>query len=81
MKDRDKEGKELDDLYREETRRGRRPIDIEERKREQRLREMEEHLCIATEKEFVDVMRASGLQDGSEELRIALALWHGYREP
>jgi hypothetical protein len=38
MKEKDKKQAELDDVIREETRRGRRPIDIEERRRQAQLK-------------------------------------------
>ena len=73
---------ELDDVMREETRRGRRPIDIEERRRQAQLkRDLRMYLRIATEQEFREAMRALGLRDGSRQLDQALTIWRTFREP
>ena len=85
MKEKDKPDRALSDVRRAETRRGKRPIDIEERrKRADRLRKMQELLRTATEAEFAsgmaEIMRASGLDDDSAEFRQALEIWRGYRE-
>ena len=48
MKEKEKRQAELDDVIREETRRGRRPIDIEERRRQAQLkRDLRMYLRIA----------------------------------
>ena len=82
MKEKQKKQAELDDVIREETRRGRRPIDIEERRRQAQLkRELRMYLRIATEQEFLEAMRALGLRDGSRQLDQALTIWRTFREP
>jgi hypothetical protein len=82
MKEKDKKQAELDDVIREETRRDRRPIDIEERKRQAQLkRDLRMYLRIANEQEFREAMRALGLRDGSRQLDQALMIWRAFREP
>jgi hypothetical protein len=82
MKEKEKKQAELDDVMREETRRGRRPIDIEERRRQAQLkRDLRMYLRIATEQEFREAMRALGLRDGSRQLDQALTIWRTFREP
>jgi hypothetical protein len=76
----EKRKKELDEVMREEARRGRRPIDLEaRRKRTERLTDMRKLLTIATEEEFLSAMRAAGLTDGSPELLEALRIWREFR--
>jgi hypothetical protein len=82
MKEKDKKQAELDDVIREETRRGRRPIDIEERRRQAQLkRDFRMYLRIPTEQEFREAMRALGLRDGSRQFDQALTIWRTFREP
>jgi hypothetical protein len=82
MNEKEKKQAELDDVIREETRRGRRPIDIEERKRQAQLkRDLRMYLRIPTEQEFREAMLALGLRDGSPQLKQALTIWRTYREP
>jgi hypothetical protein len=81
VNEREKKKAELDDVIREETRRGRRPVDIEERRRQEQIkRELRMYLRIATEEEFRDAMRALGLPDGSPQLDQALEIWRTFRE-
>jgi hypothetical protein len=81
VKGRDKKQSEIDDVIREETGRGRLPIDIEERrKRAALLGRCRDLLRLSTEQEFVETMRASGVAPDSEQFQIALRLWHEYRE-
>ena len=64
----DDKRKDLEEVIRKETRRGRRPIDFEERRRRgERLKELRKLLELATEEEFVKAMRAVGLRDDSLE--------------
>ena len=82
MKDKEKKQAELDDVIREETRRGRRPIDIEERRRQAQLkRDLRMYLRIGTEEEFREAMRALGLRDGSPQMDQVLKIWRTFREP
>ena len=81
MDEKEKRDRDLGDVMRSETRRGKRPIDLEERrKRAEALRLMKPFLRIATEEEFAEAMRASGLDDASAEFRHALEAWRAYRE-
>jgi|HubBroStandDraft_6_1064221.scaffolds.fasta_scaffold542927_1 hypothetical protein len=76
----DKRKKELDQVMREETRRGRRPIDLEaRRKRAEKLADMRKLLTIATEAEFVTAMQAAGLTAGSQEFLEVLRIWRDFR--
>jgi hypothetical protein len=76
----DKQKKDLEEVMRKETGRGRRPIDLEaRRKRSEKLEVMRKLLAIATEEEFVKAMRGAGLRDGSPEFLEALRIWRGYR--
>jgi hypothetical protein len=72
--------KDLDEVIRKETGRGRRPVDLEaRRKRAEKLNDMRRLLTLATEDEFIQAMLAAGLADGSPELLEALRIWRGYR--
>jgi len=75
-----KRKKDLEDVMRTESRRGRRPIDLETRQKEsEKLEGMRTYLAIATEEEFVKAMRGVGLSEGSPEFLIALRIWREYR--
>jgi hypothetical protein len=81
LKKREEKQSEIDDVRREETGRGRRPIDIEERRKRAALRrQCRDFLRLSTEQEFVQTMRASGVTPDSEQFQIALRLWREYRE-
>jgi hypothetical protein len=76
----EKRRKDLEDVMRTESRRGRRPVDLEARqKRNMLLQDMRKLLTIATEEEFVAAMHAAGLRDGSPEFAEVLRLWRQYR--
>jgi hypothetical protein len=78
MSEEEKPKSDIEEVRQAESRRGKRPIDLEERKRKKsRLRDMEEHLRIETEQEFAAAMRACGLQEDSPKYRAALAIWRG----
>jgi hypothetical protein len=65
---------------REEGRRGRRPIDLEEkRKNLKRLAEMRKLLMLGTEEEFRKATRAFGIREGSQRFLDALAAWREFR--
>ena len=67
---------DLQDLMRSETRRGKRPIDIEERRRRAGLqRDFKFLLDEGSRDEFVTAIRALGLQDGSPQFEQALLIW------
>jgi len=75
-----KEKKDLEEVIRKETGRGRRPVDFETRKvRSQRLADMRKLLTLANKGEFTNAMRAAGLSDGSPEFEEALRIWSAYR--
>lgn len=75
-----KRKKDLEDVMRIESGRGRRPVDLEtKRKREENLQSMRTYLAIATEEEFVKAMRGVGLSEGSPEFLDALRIWREYR--
>jgi hypothetical protein len=77
----DKErNRDLEDVRKEETRRGRRPLDVDaKRERDKLLRDLGTLLRLGTETEFVAAMRAVGLQEGSAELEQALRIWREFR--
>jgi hypothetical protein len=76
----DKKKRDLEEVIREDTARGRRRIDFEARReRAQLLQNFRKLLSLATEEEFLKAMRAAGLRDGSPELLEALQIWRGYR--
>jgi hypothetical protein len=67
---------DLQDLMRSETRRGKRPIDIEERRRRAELqRDFKFLLDEGSRDEFVKAIRALGLQIGSPRFEQALLIW------
>jgi hypothetical protein len=76
----DKKKDDLKDVMTGETRRGRRPVDLEtirrKRERDSLLRKL---LTLATEEEFLEAMRVYGLADGSDEMAAALAAWREFR--
>jgi len=67
-------------VMKKETRRGRRPIDLDaRRKRGEMLSDFRKLLTLATEEEFIQAMRAVGLRDGSPQFLDALKIWRDYR--
>jgi hypothetical protein len=71
---------DLEEVMRQEKRRGRRPIDFEAGKRRaQTLSDMRKLLERANQEEFVAAIRAAGLRDGSPEFSEALRIWRDYR--
>jgi len=76
----EKKKRDLDDVIREETRRGRRPVDIGTvRQKRERLALLKRLLTLATEQEFMEAIRAFGLVEGSPEFSEALDAWHAFR--
>lgn len=76
----EKRKKDLEEVMRTESGRGRRPVDLEaRRKRNERLTDMRKLLTIATEEEFVAAMHAAGLRDGTPEFVEVLRIWREYR--
>jgi hypothetical protein len=70
---------DLQDVIRSETRRGKRPVDIEERRHRTELqRQFRFLLESGTRDDFVKAIRALGLKDGSLQFEQALAFWNEY---
>jgi hypothetical protein len=71
---------EIEDLRRQESRRGRRPVDIEVRRQRQRylaaLRKIVEE---GTEDDLKLALRHIGLSEDSSEYAEALRIWRGER--
>lgn len=75
-----KDDQDLKDVIAREGSRGRRPIDLEEkRKNLLRMEEMRKLLLLATEKEFRAAMRAFGIREGTKRFEDALAAWREFR--
>ncbi len=67
-------------MMRSESRRGKRPIDIEERRRRTELqREFRLLLESGTKDDFVSAIRALGLREKSPEFEQALTIWNETR--
>jgi len=76
----DEKSRDLDDVVKEESRRGRRPIDIGTiRLKRERLALLRKLLTLATEEEFIEALRAFGLVEGTPEFSEALDAWHAFR--
>jgi hypothetical protein len=72
---------DLKDVMREEGRRGRRPIDLDEkRKMLKKLAEMRKLLKLGTEEEFRNAMRAFGIPEGSQHFLDGLAAWREFQQ-
>lgn len=75
----DKE-RDLKDVIREETHRGRRPMDLDTvRRRRERTALLNKLLTLASKDEFVEAMLAFGLVEGSPQFLEALDAWHEFR--
>jgi hypothetical protein len=71
---------DLENVRKEEGRRGRRPIDLDERRKAlKRLEEMRKLLMLGTEEEFREAMRVFGIRERSKEFEAALAAWREFR--
>ena len=66
---------EIEDVRRQESRRGKRPKDL----RVERLKAIRRYLSIGTEREFIEAMGAVGLRPGDDLFSLALEAWHEYR--
>jgi hypothetical protein len=74
----DKKKKALQDVIRSETRRGKKPLNLEGlEEREKHLRFAKEALSLPTKEEFIRAMRAYGSSE--EALSIAIQIWENYR--
>ncbi len=76
----EKERQDIEDVVKEESRRGRRPVDIGTiRMKRERIALLKRLLAVATEEEFIEAIRAFGLVDGTPEFSEALDAWHEFR--
>jgi hypothetical protein len=76
----DKKSRDLEDVMKEEGRRGRRPVDIGTvRLKRERLALLKKLLTLATEEEFIEAIRAFGLIEGKQEFLEALDAWRAFR--
>jgi hypothetical protein len=76
----DKKKQDVQDVLKEEGRRGRRPTDLQgQRAYREQLAKMRRLLEISTEQEFVNAMLAYGMVEGSEEFLVSLQTWREYR--
>jgi hypothetical protein len=76
----DKRTRDLKDVIREETRRGRRPIDLDTvRRKREKTALLKKLLTLATKEEFVEPMLAYGLIEGSPEFLEAPDGWREFR--
>ena len=76
----EKKKRDLEDVMKEEGRRGRRPIDLgAQRKRQDNLASFRKLLVLGTEEEFVKAMRAYGLREGTPAFSACLEIWREYR--
>jgi hypothetical protein len=76
----EKKDQDLQDVIHEETRRGRRPVDIGTvRLKRDRIALLKKLLTLATEEEFIEAIRAFGLIEGSKEFSQAMDAWRGFR--
>lgn len=80
MSEKDKE-QDLQDVIREEGRRGRRPVDLAtQRERNKALTAFRDLLKLGTEEEFIEAMRAFGIRENSPQFVECLRIWRE-REP
>lgn len=76
----EEERSDLEDVLQEETSRGRRPVDATFRRRSRELaRALSRTIREGNEKEFLRMVRALGLKDGSPEFAAVLRLWRDAR--
>ncbi len=74
------ENEDIDDVVAEETSRGRKPIDTEERRRRKQLREdLRWVIRYGDEESFLRILREAGLKQESAEFAEALKLFHDAR--
>ena len=74
---------DLRDVMMQEKHRGRKHLlDLEAKRRQEALlRDFKKLLEDGTEQEFVEAIRALGLQEGSDAFENALAAWRSLRQP
>jgi len=74
------EESDVEEVGREEMARGRRPVNLEARREQEKLlRDFRKLLDFGTEEDLVAAMRALGLRDDSEGFREALQIWRQER--
>lgn len=77
----DKQPDDLEDVIREETSRGRRPVDTDaQRQRQQFRRDYLKLIREGNEKDFLNALRALGLREGSAEFEMYLEIWREARQ-
>lgn len=68
--------KDLRDVYEAEARRGRRPVDIERKREEEKFKQgMRKAIREKDERAFLTVLREAGVMDGTDEFATAVRLF------
>jgi hypothetical protein len=76
----DERKRDIRDVMQEEGSRGRRRVDIETRRKQaQDLKDMRKLLENPTEKDFLDAMRAGGVEVDPQRLEEMLRIWREFR--
>ena len=76
-----KDNSDIKDVIQQETRRGKRPIDIDERRRLAEVRQdIRKWLRLGTEDQFREAMRVLGFRDSSERMEYLVKAWRDFRE-
>jgi len=71
------EDEEIRDVMKEERSRGRRPIDVDERKKAQRLREDIRRVIVSgDERALVKILHEAGHEENSQEFQDALKIFY-----
>lgn len=80
MSEKEKPKTDIEEVRQSESRRGKRPVDLEERKRLNELRDgFRDIHRYGTEEDFKAAMRALGYADDSERFRNAVRIWRETR--
>ena len=80
MSEKEKPKTDIDEVREAESRRGKRPIDLEERKKLNEIKQgLREIIRYGTEDDLRDAMRALGHADDSEHSRSLLKTWREIR--
>jgi hypothetical protein len=76
MSEKENPKSDIEEVMRSESRRGKRPVDLDERKRLNELKQgFRDIHRFGTEDDLKDAMRALGYRDDSERFRNALRIW------
>ena len=68
---------DVDDVIKEETSRGRRPVDTDARREHaRRVQRVKKAIRDRDKRAFLDAMRAAGVKDGTPQFREAVELWN-----